>query len=116
MNEKFFKPRHLFCMLITYLPDDDTEVETIDINEMVVKNLNRPGEGMNSQFKKLRGSDGKMRKSQLNSLDVAPLIFPDLDRASEAQKASISAFAKDYFDRRAQATYVWTFPSGHNSS
>lgn len=82
-----------------------------------------PLKGVDAQLKHFRVSSGKTREAEM-PVTCAPLIFPAFDRAIgeegngaagdtfnvvKAKTRSSSKFVNDYFDRRAQATYV-SFP------
>ncbi|CAF9906692.1 MAG: hypothetical protein GOMPHAMPRED_004877 [Gomphillus americanus] len=133
MNERYFKPQGLYCLMITYKPESGSVVETMDIHVTAAKALNASEHGgsganptgsaptapqaenaaLNEKLKhtmKLwtgRSSAVTTREAQMSA--VAPLIFPDLDKANETQKQNWfnrgMAFTADYFDKRAVAQW-----------
>ena len=77
-------------------------------------------DGTKEKMKRLRIASGETHGEAELPVTCAPLIFPALDAASgndpvaregvvnsvKAKSKSASKFVSDYFDRRAQATYV----------
>ena len=115
MNNEFFKPRGLYCLIITYKPDDSSSHEALDINKSI-SNFMSPAEGKMKNFgQNMRLSSGKTY-GELELPEAAPLIFPALDRVAEDTSAegvkkqtkmkTRQKFVSDYFDRRAQAQYA----------
>lgn len=115
MNNEFFKPRGLYCLIITYKPDSSAAHEALDINKAISSSLN-PAEGkMKALGQSMRLSSGKTY-GEMELPEAAPLIFPALDRVAADTSAegvkkqtklkSSQKFVADYFDRRAQASYA----------
>jgi hypothetical protein len=115
MNAEFFKPRGLYCLIITYKPDASSVHETLDINK-AISNYITPAEGKMKAFgQNMRLSSGKTY-GEMELPEAAPLIFPALDRVADDNSAegvkkqtklkSTQKFVSDYFDRRAQAQYA----------
>ncbi|KAI9816919.1 MAG: hypothetical protein M1827_001564 [Pycnora praestabilis] len=109
INEKLFKPHGLYCLIMTYKPSQKASVEPVDLSETVMKAFTKAPEGFKGKMYDLRMSSGKTR-GELEMPEAAPLIYPELDKASDAQKKNAlkrsGAFVADYFDRRGQATYA----------
>jgi hypothetical protein len=115
MNEEFFKPRGLYCLIMTYEPDSTATHACVDITQTISSSLTPASSNMRQTFKNLRLSSGKTY-GELELPEAAPLIFPALesiasDRTEEGVKKqnklkSSQKFVADYFDRRAQAQYA----------
>ena len=114
-NNEFFRPRGLYCLVMTWNPDSSETEESLDITSTVSSRLAHSDSGkVDKVVNNLRRSDGKT--SELAIPKAAPLIFPALDDLAEQtgeeavkkqNKLRKSAnFAGDYFDRRARAKYV----------
>jgi hypothetical protein len=115
MNNEFFKPRGLYCLIVTYKPESNSAHETLDINKAITSYMN-PAEGKMKAFgQSMRLSSGKTY-GEMELPEAAPLIFPALDSVAEDNSAegvnkrnklkSKQKFVADYFDRRAQARYA----------
>ena len=118
INEKFFHPRNLHCMVMTFQPDQTNqefvEIDVIAANAVLAKSL----EGT-SKMSKLKGSSGTS-KGEFSIPEAAPLIYPAIDKATSAMAADgkplpaekqsamkrSGAFIADYIDRRSQAEYA----------
>ncbi|KAK9371472.1 uncharacterized protein V1513DRAFT_386735 [Lipomyces chichibuensis] len=111
MNDKFFKPRGIFCVIMTYKPDQSTPHEIVDISQTVRQTVAPAPSAAKEYLKKMRLSSGKTY-GEVELPESAPLIFPALDslasdKGQEHNKLKQSQkFVSDYFDRRAQATYT----------
>lgn len=115
MNDEFFKPRGLYCLIITYKPESATQHETLDINQAISSHMT-PAEGKMKAFgQSMRVSSGKTY-GELELPEAAPLVFPALDLVAADTSAegvtkknrlkNSQRFVSDYLDRRAQATYA----------
>lgn len=95
--------------MMTYKPDQQSSNEPVDISQVVMKSLTSSDSGFRGKFNTLQRSSGTTN-GELEMPEAAPLIFPALDAVSDAQKQNALKkshdFVMDYFDRRAQATYV----------
>jgi hypothetical protein len=111
MNADFFKPRGLYCLIMTYKPDSEETWGPVNMLSSII-----PSSGPSTGWtKKLRTSSGTTH-GELELPEAAPLIFPALDdvalddSAEGAKKQSKmkkrGQFVADYFDRRAQAQYA----------
>ncbi|MCJ1478673.1 hypothetical protein MMC13_007354 [Lambiella insularis] len=114
MNEQFFQPRGLYCMIMTYKPESSSSHESVDITKVIQSKMEPSGSTLSQNMKKMAVSSGKTYGEMEMPL-AAPLIFPALDDAAaatstEEQKENAlkkgQKFLRDYYDRRAQATYA----------
>lgn len=109
MNNEFFKPRGLYCLIMTYKPDSTKVHARIDINNTISSSMAPASSSTKQTFKNLRLSSGKTY-GELELPEAAPLIFPALDNLSPEQEQSkmksSGKFIADYYDRRAQAKFV----------
>lgn len=113
MNESLFKPHGLYALLMTYDPKSASDGEVFDMGSNVATAISKredPNRGKMAQFH--AGSAKTMGEEQLP--DAAPLVFPELDAASDEQKLNAfkraGAFMKDYGDRKAQASFAANQP------
>ncbi|KAL4871220.1 hypothetical protein BDV12DRAFT_164426 [Aspergillus spectabilis] len=117
INAEFFRPRGLFCLVMTWDSESSSTFSRFDLNTAISTAVDhgRPGK-LNKMRHKFKSSDGK---SQGNNPfpESAPLIFPDLDAVaaagSEAKLKSLKNkkdFVADYFDRRSQAQFTFKNP------
>ena len=120
MNNEFFKPRGLYCLIMTYKPESSATHASIDINQSISSAMTPASSGMSSMKKNLRLSSGQTH-GEFEMPEAAPLIFPALDQLADSTSAdggrkqssmkSKSKFVADYFDRRAQALYAAENPN-----
>jgi hypothetical protein len=111
MNEKLFKPRGLYALIMTYKPDSSSAFEVVDLSTSTAKAVavqERGGTG--SKFSSAAGTTN----GEAQMPETVPLTFPFLESAGHEQKQTAfnqaKAFVGDYGDRRAQAKFV---SSGH---
>lgn len=113
-NTEFFRPRGLYCLVVTWNPESTQTVEDVNLTSNIASRNELPS--------KLKGVQAKYRTSDGNTYgeyefpEVAPLIFPALDQLaaesgdqSARKKGNIAngrAFVAEYWDRRATAEYV----------
>ncbi|GME46174.1 fad binding domain protein [Neofusicoccum parvum] len=115
-NERLFKPRGLYAMIVAFRADADRPVEAraLDVNAVLAKYGSAEGSG--SKFKddarKLRFSSAKTY-GEAELPVAADLVFPGLEEEDEGgdeeAKKKMKATNKwlaDYQDRRAQAKFV----------
>ena len=118
INETFFNPRNLHCMIMTFKPDQTSqgfvEVDVNAANAVLAKSLDGA-----SKMGKLKGSSGTS-KGEFSIPEAAPLIYPTIDKVTSAMSADgkplsadkqnamkrSGAFIVDYIDRRSQAEYA----------
>ncbi len=112
MNEKIYKPRGLYAMIMKYNPNAKT---TLDVQQMDTSSLimNRATHE-NDFFRKM--ASGKTQ-GELEMPEAAPLVFPALDDVAQsvAQSGDVekrnafmrsTKFVANYYDKRAQMEYV----------
>jgi hypothetical protein len=114
LNEEFFQPRGLYCLIMTWNSDSRNKVEQVNISETVAT-MSTESKGVANVGDKFRSSDGTTY-GELAFPEVAPLIFPTLDELAAqtgpdaAKKKSNVAkgmtFVANYWDKRATAEYV----------
>jgi hypothetical protein len=117
MNNEFFKPRGLYCLILTYKPDSTVTHERIDIDQTIMNYATPATSGMRQTMRNLRLSSGKTF-GELELPEAAPLIFPILDQQLELEEGqkgqsgmkSTGKFIMDYMDRRAQAKFAMEAP------
>ncbi|KAH9214357.1 hypothetical protein DL95DRAFT_446516 [Leptodontidium sp. 2 PMI_412] len=115
MNEEFFKPRGLYCLIMTYKPDSTASHTRIDINQTITNYQTPASSSTRQTLRNLRTSSGKTY-GELELPESAPLIFPSLDKVAEdsseegakkqGKMKSTGKFVGDYFDRRARAKWA----------
>lgn len=114
MNQEFFKPRGLYCLIITYKPEASASHASVDITQ-AIDNFDSPAaSGFKQGLRNIRLSSGKTY-GELEMPEAAPLIFPALDALQDSNTAaavqqqnklkSSQKFVAEYFDRRAQAKW-----------
>ncbi|KAH0361724.1 hypothetical protein KCU84_g6775, partial [Aureobasidium melanogenum] len=118
LNEEFFQPRGLYCLIMTWNPDSNNKLEQVNINE-TVETLSKGSKGVSGVQDKFRSSDGTTY-GELAFPEVAPLVFPTLDELAaqtgpEAAKkksnvAKGMTFVANYWDKRATAEYSMQNP------
>ena len=111
MNERFFKPKGLFCMIMTNRPQREAPAEPLDISQSIAKFTVPAETKMKRQLRDLRTSNGIIC-GEVEVPAAAPLVFPELDAAAGAEgsdgtkpnalKKSGKAIT-DYIEKRSQA-------------
>ena len=109
MNEQFFKPKGLFCMIMTNKPQREAPAEPLDISQSIAK-VTVPAETkMKRQLRDLRTSDGIIC-GEVEVPAAAPLVFPELDAAAEGADGTKQNALKrggkainNYIEKRAEA-------------
>ena len=119
MNEKLFQPRGLYALVLTYDPE---AVRPVDAQLVDVTSVFSDRSG--AQQTRMRHRRGQRRLGggttyrELEMPEAAPLVFPVLEEAVQRGEGNVafkdkikkqSKFMADYYDRRAQATYVSLF-------
>ena len=118
INETFFHPRNLHCMVMTFKPEQSAQ-NFVDIDVNAAKTALAKSLNETSKMGKFKASSGTS-KGEFSIPEAAPLIYPALDKAASAVAADgkpitadkqnalkrSSAFIADYIDRRAQAEYA----------
>ncbi|MCJ1403601.1 hypothetical protein MMC11_006824 [Xylographa trunciseda] len=113
-NAQLFAPHGLFAMVMTFKPDDQSQVLSVDTSST------SPRAMQGSPFSPM-GNRGNVQPAQHTTYGEfqlppsAPLIFPDAQPSSSDQPknslAKMGDFVADYNDRRAQARYAQANPS-----
>jgi hypothetical protein len=112
MNEKLFKPRGLYALVMSYKPDATRPVSSGEFNPNSV--IAKYSESSNSKLKEtgknLRVASGKTY-GEMELGEVAPLVFPALEEIAANPKdqgkfKKAQKFLAEYGDKRAQAIYV----------
>jgi len=98
-------------------PDLEVGVNTAAVDSMIASNIKAPEGIAQKTVHKLRPSMGNT--AGVAFMETAPLVFPKLDdlnarsqsrtedKSTKEKLKSTAGFVGDYFDRRAQATYVY---------
>ncbi|KAL5001373.1 hypothetical protein BDV10DRAFT_192289 [Aspergillus recurvatus] len=117
VNEEIFRPRGLYCLVMTWEPKSDAMFKKFDLNTAISTAVDQGGPGIFNKLKhKLKSSHGKTQ-NELPFPESAPLIFPDLDAvAASGSETKIKDLKKrdflaDYFDRRGQAKFTMENPT-----
>ncbi|KAF9874291.1 hypothetical protein CkaCkLH20_08274 [Colletotrichum karsti] len=107
MNEKFFKPRGLFCLVVKYKPSGKEIVEDVDLDSNIAKAVE--GRDGQSKWKNAFSSASTTTKNEVEIPEPAPLVFPDLDALDDGKKQNAAKefgqFVTKYFDRRAASKF-----------
>ena len=110
MNDKLFKPRGLYALIMKYIPQGTRpiSVQQADLHTMIGKE-----DAPHKSYQNFRAVNAGRSYGAIEMPDSAPLVFPDLDEVARTQdpaKAdklkSRMAFVTEYYDKRAQASYV----------
>lgn len=107
MNERLFKPRGLYALIMTYNPESSNAYEVIDVDTVTAKAVAvQEHGGTGSKFSSAAGATN----GEAQMPEAVPLTFPYLESAGHEQKQNAfnkaKAFVGDYGDRRAQAKFV----------
>ena len=109
MNHTLFKPHGLYCLLMQFKPDQKSSAESVDVTKTIEETEGPSQSGMKGQLYNMRASSGKTW-GDLQLPEAAPLIFPALESMPDEQKQNAfkksERFVTEYYDKRAQATYV----------
>ncbi|TGO59478.1 hypothetical protein BCON_0044g00380 [Botryotinia convoluta] len=120
VNNEYFMPRGLYCLILTYKPESSETHASVDITKAITSSLDDTATGFKKTLKNIKLSSGTTY-GELEMPEAAPLIFPALDRIADTEGSENSQksnkfkdsgkFATDYFDRRAQAKYAMQNPT-----
>lgn len=109
MNEQYFKPQGLFALVMAYEPDSKAPAATVDFSSTITKTAAPSQNTFKTVFKSFGRKTGTTRGEAQMPI-AAPLVYPALDNATEQQKKNAfkrgHAWAVEYMDRRAQATFA----------
>ncbi|KAL3463511.1 hypothetical protein BJX64DRAFT_116334 [Aspergillus heterothallicus] len=118
INAEFFRPRGLFCLVMTWEPESSSTFYRFDLNTAISTAVEHGGPSKLSKLKHKFKSSSGATQGNLPFPETAPLIFPELDAlaatATEGQvkkKLTRKEFVGDYFDRRSQAKFRYENPS-----
>ncbi|KNB12927.1 hypothetical protein FOXG_12399 [Fusarium oxysporum f. sp. lycopersici 4287] len=116
MNEQYFYPNGLCCLIMTWRPDSGRSHEVVDLTSTVASSIGSYDSGFTNKFKT---SSGKAY-GDFALPEAAPLIFPTLDVLAEADseesrglKQSLGekrTYIQEYYDKRAQAQFALNRP------
>ena len=113
MNEKFFRPRGLYCLIFAYEPEENANHAQVDISQTIFNKINPTSDKVSQAFHKVGRSSGKTY-GKIEMPKAAPLIFPSLDEIEDTTHQSSmkrkGKFVANYFDKRAQAAYTTENP------
>lgn len=106
MNEQYFKPRGLYCMVIKYEPSSDDIVQSVDMERNITQSIGARED--QSKWKGLMKNSSMKIEGDVGMPEPAELIFPELEnaRAEDSSTSSFKNFGRvmqDYKDRRAAA-------------
>lgn len=117
VNREFFQPRGLYCLVMTWNPElPDAPSTAVDLNSLVSNAAGSASSQSSNTLGRLRhrfkSSNGKAYGNIFP--EVAPLIFPEIDRLASDQNAGKKLskmkrrkeFVGGYLDKRAQAKFV----------
>ncbi len=112
INNEFFRPHGLYCLVMTWEPDVQDMHYQIDVTSTIHQRI-QPAQGMGKLKRSMKTSSGV---GDVEFTECAALVFPALDELAvqeggEAEKKRdklkhYKGFAATYFDRRAQAQLV----------
>ncbi|KAK4505224.1 hypothetical protein PRZ48_003187 [Zasmidium cellare] len=108
MNAHYFQPRGLYALIMQYDPSTSQDSWTLDAASLSANAVSHRTNDEHSTTAGFKASSGKTLESQIP--DVCPLIFPDLESATEEEQKNgfrkAIGFARDYYDRRERATFA----------
>ncbi|KZZ97586.1 hypothetical protein AAL_03550 [Moelleriella libera RCEF 2490] len=112
-NAQFFMPKGLYCLVMTYSPEDATQNPrpALDLSSIIASRLQ--SKGLQKFQNRLREASGQTTEAELP--ESAPLVFPGLERNRIATDQTTTAMEKmklaqkyitTYYDKRAQARFA----------
>ncbi|PQE07702.1 FAD binding domain protein [Rutstroemia sp. NJR-2017a BVV2] len=120
INNEFFVPRGLYCLVLTYKPESSATHASVDINKAIYSSMDESTTGFKKTMRNIRLSSGTTY-GELQMPESAPLIFPALEQKiamegdenvkKENAMKRTGNFINDYMDRRAQAAYAMQNPN-----
>lgn len=109
MNDQFFKPRGLYCMIIKYKPSSKELDEEVDVTKNITEQVAKRDDEERGKWRNYFTSASGKTQHEEELPEFAPLVFPYLDKMNPSQKESavkhFGHFIQDYNDRRGQATF-----------
>ncbi|KAM0345009.1 hypothetical protein ACHAPU_006892 [Fusarium lateritium] len=116
MNEQYFYPKGLCCLIMTWREDTGKSHDVIDLTSTVASSVGSYDSGISNKFK---NSSGKTY-GDFALPEAAPLVFPTLDVLAAANNEESAGFKQslgnkktyinEYFDKRAQAQFALNKP------
>ncbi|KAH7251305.1 hypothetical protein BKA59DRAFT_435141 [Fusarium tricinctum] len=116
MNEQYFYPKGLCCLLMTWREDTGKPQEIVDVTSTVASSMGSYDSGISNKFKKSHGKT----YGDFALPESAPLIFPTLDVLAAADneesvgfKQSLGnkkSYIQEYYDKRSQAQFAHNRP------
>ena len=109
MNEKFFKPRNLYCMIVKCAPSSDEIADSTNLEDNVSASID--SRQKQSKWKRPFSSSSLDMPRNLDMPPPALLVFPPRDSESEGKAPSSNAFKnfgrvlQNYQDNRAAAKF-----------
>lgn len=110
LNDVFFRPRGLYCLVMTWDPNSHSSRVNVDVNT-TIKNSVSGASGMSRKFQSSSGTT-----TEFEFMQTAQLVFPGLDYIAVAPGEEAKGiknklkrskdFVSEYMDRRAQAEFV----------
>ncbi|KAL9576504.1 MAG: hypothetical protein Q9212_007044 [Teloschistes hypoglaucus] len=115
LNQEFFRPRGLYCLVMTYDPDSRARVQEVNLASNIAQHSGPP-----TGLANFKVADGTTHR-EWQFPETAPLVFPSLDQLAEetkgdgAQKkkkvAETYKYVANYWDKRATAAYQAQHPN-----
>ncbi|KAF5979355.1 hypothetical protein FBULB1_5769 [Fusarium bulbicola] len=99
MNEQYFYPKGLCCLIMTWRPDSGRSHEVVDLTSTVASSIGSYDSGFTNKFKT---SSGKTYGDFVLP-EAAPLIFPTLDVLAEADSEESKGLKQSLGEKR---TYI----------
>lgn len=110
LNQEFFRPRGLYCLVMTYDPDSRARIQEVNLASTVAQHTSLPTKRANFKV-----ADGTTHR-EWQFPETAPLVFPGLDQLADETKgegaekkkkiAETYNYVANYWDKRATAAYV----------
>jgi hypothetical protein len=121
MNEEFFRPRNLYCVVMTWNPEDPSMETDVHLQSTVAIDAESAAEGPpNSRMNKMKHDFRVSSGNSFEFSETAPLVFPALEGLSEdgsengkQQQGRLKRgkrFVTEYMDKRAQAKWAGQNP------
>ncbi|CRG92662.1 hypothetical protein PISL3812_09726 [Talaromyces islandicus] len=114
LNDEFFRPRELYCLIMTWDPNSHSSRINVDVNTTVKNSVSNRG-GMLRKFQSSNGTT-----TQFEFMQTAQLVFPGLDYIAAVPGEEAKGirnklkrskdFVTEYMDRKAQAEFVGENP------
>lgn len=114
LNDGFFRPRGLYCLVMTYKPETPSPYATFDLHSVIDPSIDDREAGILEKFRaKYQRSDGTTHGVPFP--ETAPLAFPELDNLQDRGDPGLKLsgglrgkkeFLANYLDKRAQAQFV----------